>query len=407
MIELSLLKTLSIRLYYESYLRLINPKTLSKESIFLLKEYKEYFASRQSDKVVWEDFNTFLFIERNPNMDDKSIDKWKDIIHRIQAVDLEDKSSHSIINAFKQQEFYAELHRDLDDNRPLDDVLKKIEVIRNSLIPDRSSIQACGEEMDLGVALDTTNRQKGLQWRLECLNQAVGPVVESDFILFAAFVGTGKTSFMASEASNMAQQLTDNKKVLWFNNEGNWKKILLRTYCAVLNCTEQDLRANPDAAKKRYIERMNGDPERIKVFDIKGKNTKDIENLVEAYDPGLIIVDMLDKVAGYEIYLKGESGATERYNQLYAWAEHLSDRAPLIATSQLNGDGYNTEYPDITKMRGSRVDKQANAAAIIVMGAIQNSPHVRFLSTPKNKLSGNETFRTQVQFDALRSRYKD
>lgn len=407
-VELQLLKVLSNWDNYKSYIGLINPKVLSRESVNLLQEYKAYFESRDSavSQIDWSDFSTFFFIQRNPNMDDKTIEKWKDITRRLEAIDISDKSCLEIIKSFKQQEFYSKLHRDLDDNRPLGDVYKEIQKF-NEELSKNDNTASTDDEMDLSLALDTTDRQKGLRWRLNCLNEAMGPIITSDFLVFAAFVGQGKTSFLASEVSCMAQQLTGNKKVLWFNNEGNWKKILLRVYSATLNCTEQDLRSDPEAAKARYIERMNGDASRIKVFDIKGKNINDIESIVAKYEPGLIIIDMLDKVCGYEVYLKGESGATERYNQLYAWAEQLADNAPVIATSQLNGDGYNKEYPDITNMRGSRVDKQANAAAIIVMGAMQNFPYIRYLSTPKNKLSGNETFRTSVQFDPLRSRYKD
>lgn len=407
MIEISLLKAMLVKQNIEQYLHLLDPKRLTRESIQLLKDYQIYFSKNPEKKEIsLPEFREFFLIAQHPNFDEKEVEVYNRVFENLAGECLE-SSVEQIIASFEQQELYTQLQKDLYDNVDIEAVSEKIEKARERINQFKGLSEAQDQEMSLTLALDTTDRSQGLQWRLKCLNEVVGPLIESDFIIFSAFVGKGKTSWLASESTHMAQQMKGDKQVLWFNNEGNWKKILSRLYCATLNCTEADLRKYPEKAQEAYIKKMNGDINRIKVIDIKGKSTKDIERIIKNHNPGLILIDMLDKVRGFEIYLKGESGTTERYNQLYAWAEQMADVAPLIATSQLNGDGCNEAYPQMTNLRGSRVDKQANAAAMIIMGALEGNQTERYLSTPKNKLSGNESWKSPVKFDPLRSRFMD
>jgi replicative DNA helicase len=373
-----------------------------------LNDYKVYFELNiNTQSIDFNLFSTFFFNERNPYLDDKSVIEYKAIIEQIANSEI-NEDVNRLIHSFEQQEFYKNLTYKLESNVPIDTVRDEIEGFitkTGALVPNGTSAGVLEPEMDLDIALEATNRENGLQWRLKCLREAIGGIVPSDFLVFCAYVGKGKTSFLASEVTYMAQQLPEGKSVLWFNNEGNWKKCLSRAYSATLNHREVDIRLFKEKAQEEYLKRMKGDKNKIRIIDIKGKSTRDIDRLVKKYDPGLIIIDMLDKVRGFEIYLKGESGATERFNQLYAWAEELSDIAPVIATSQLNGDGCNVPYPAMTNLRGSRVDKQGNATTMIVMGALEGNMTTRYLSTPKNKISGKEDWRQAVNFDPERSRF--
>ncbi len=407
-IEISLLKALSIRKNLDSYIHHINPKTLSRESLELIRDYQAYFSSRDNNSIDFNDFSTFLFIERHPNLDDKSVEKWKDIISKVHQLPLEGKSCAQIITAFEQQELYAALHQDLDRNIDIAEVSAKLDTAMRRIQGLNSAQEAEDDgKVSLKESLTLTDRTAGLQWKLKCLNEAIGGLIKSDFVIFAAYPGKGKTSFLASQVTYMATQIKPDQQILWFNNEGNKQKINNRLYCSFLKTTESGMRQNQEEAERLYKERIGGDEFKIRIFDIKGKSTKHIEKIVAKYNPGLIIIDMLDKVSGFEIYLKGESGSVDRYDQLYAWAEKLSDIAPVIATSQCNYDGFNVDYPPMTALKGSTVAKQGNIGILIMMGALESCQEVRYLSTPKNKAGGKETFRASVKFDPLRSYFED
>ena len=115
MVELSLLKALSTRDAYFNYIKLLNPKTLATESLQILNAYRDYFSSRSVDEVDFNDFKSYFFIERNPNLDEKSIDKYNLVIDKLIQTEVTDNVKH-LLNAFKQQEFYNKLHDDLDQN---------------------------------------------------------------------------------------------------------------------------------------------------------------------------------------------------------------------------------------------------------------------------------------------------
>jgi replicative DNA helicase len=263
--------------------------------------------------------------------------------------------------------------------------------------------------MDLEVSLRDTERKGGLEWRLPSLQEHFkGGLIKGDFILFAGPVGKGKTSFLCDQVGYMAQQLKDDQYVAWFNFEGDWKRVNNRLYSSVLECTRQTLTNRTKEAILRYTEKMNGNKNRVQVIDYQRKNTRDIENRLKKYPPSLIVFDLLDHVRGFETLIKAEGGLTERYNQLYQWAlEIANEYAPVIGASQLNGAGANEPYPTMNNLRGSQVDKQAAATAMIILGGLDGDMSTRYLSTPKNKISGDESWRKEVKFDYLRSRFKD
>ncbi len=343
-------------------------------------------------------------------MDDKSVEKWKTIIANIESTPIDGTSCNQIITAFEQQELYAALHQDLDKNMPVSEVLSKIETAMSRIDGLNGSNSSLEAEMDLTLALTTTDRTKGLQWRLNCLRELFqeGGLIKGDFGIIAGFVDCGKTSFIASELSHMAQQLRGDEYIAWLNTEGSWEQLIPRIYCATLNCTASDLRKFPEKAKEKYLEKMNGDLNRIRIMNFQRKSTRDVEDLIKRKPPSLIVFDLLDGLRGFEKFMGGDGNVTERYSQLYQWAREIATQhCPVLAITQLNGDGNNEPYPTITNLRGSRVDKQAAATFQLIIGSLEGNNTERYLSMPKNKISTEKGWRRQVSFDPLRCRFKD
>lgn len=405
MIELKLLTAFSIKENLLSYSSQINPKTLSVESITILKDYEVYFNEYpEQKKVDFGMFSTFFFNTRHPFLDEKSILMYKEIIKQISVDVLNTTDVIKLIQGFEKQEFYNDLRNSLEKNIDIENLLEKIASFKERIthIKDKE----LSVDMDLEEALENVDRTNGLLWRNESLRKHFnGGLIKGDFGIVAGYTDSGKTSFLSSELSYMAQQLKNDQYILWLNNEGDWRRILPRIYSATLNCTEQDLVTNKEKAIEKYKQAMHGDRNRIIITDIQGKHIKDIERLVKERPPALIVFDMLDHLRGFEKYVSTE-GSHERFGQLYQWARELSSKyCPIIATSQLNREGSNCMYPDITNMKGSGVDKQAAAVYLLMIGALQGDDNTRFLSTPKFKLGAGKGWRTQVTFDSARSRF--
>lgn len=409
MIEISLLRVFSVRENIQKYLKYVNTKTLSIQSIELLKDYKMYFEAHKIDIIDFGVFSTYFFIVLHPNLDEKSVLVYKEIINKVQIIPLEGLNCTEIITSFEQQELYNMLHDDLDKNIPAKELSQKLIVFCDKADSLKTTKEDLQDDMDLKKALVYTDRSKGLKWRLNCLNELFnGGLIKGDFGIVAGYVDMGKTGFLCSEISYMAQQLEGDQWIAWLNTEGNWEQILPRIYQATFECTYKDLTEKPEKAIEAYKERMKGNKNRIKVLNYQRKSIEDVENLIKESTPSLIVFDMLDALRGFERYMGKEGNSTARYEQLYQWAREISClHCPVLAMSQLNGEGNNEPYPSITNLKGSRVDKQGAATFQLIIGGMEGNSTERYLSMPKNKVSSNKGWRQPVKFDPIRCRFKD
>jgi len=405
MIELTLLNAFRCRKNFESFRHLVNPKTLSKQSTVLLKDFNCYFKLFPSiDLIDLGVFKSFFFNERNPYLDDKSVLEYTEIFSRVEEQEKDKTPIDQLLISFARQELYRDIGRQLDSGVAIEELKDQIE---GFITQTSKNLQDADPKMDLREALVFTDRSNGLQWRCKALRDHFdGGLIQGDFGILAGYVDSGKSSFIASEISHMAEQLSGDDYILWMSNEGDWKSQLPRLYCSTLNCTNQDLREYEKDAIIRYTQKMKGCDNRIIIKDIQGWSTRDIEKRLKKRPPKLLIIDLLDHVKGFDGFNSKESGSFEVYNKLYQWAREMATRyCPVLGVSQLNGDGENNMYPDMSKLRGSRVDKQAAATFQLVIGSITTDNSFRYLSMPKNKINSNKNWKVQVRFDPIRCRF--
>jgi replicative DNA helicase len=95
-----------------------------------------------------------------------------------------------------------------------------------------------------------TVKSPGLRWRLHCLNRSLGPLREGDFGFVFARPESGKTTFLADQITNFAEQAT--RPIIWFNNEEQGEKVRLRTFQASLGLTSDELWSNKTKHLERY-----------------------------------------------------------------------------------------------------------------------------------------------------------
>ena len=398
MIELTLLKALSNKSSFDSYRHLLNPKTLSNQSLLILRDYEAYFSNHDVNEIDWKNFNTYFFQVRHPYLDEKSILEYKEILDQLNSLQVNGEIKE-IYKSFEQQEYYQELQELLNRHIDATTLKESVDKFVDNINKDE---KVESEDMDLNTALNYTDRSKGLLWRCQALREHFnGGLIQGDFGIIAGYVDTGKSSFIASELSFMGSQSTEGS-LLWLSNEGSYMSLLPRLYCAAIGCTEIELRKHLEKAEKKYVEIMNGDKNRIIIKDIQGWSYKDVENLIKKQKPKLVVIDLLDHLQGFD-----NKAEFERYNKLYQWAREIATKyCPILGVSQMNGDGENDPYAPMSRLRGSRVDKQAAATFQLHIGAKIGNNSVRYLSMPKNKINSNKSWRTSVKFDAERCRFE-
>lgn len=237
--------------------------------------------------------------------------------------------------------------------------------------------------MNLKELYDSQVATPGLRWRLSCLNKSLGSLRKGDFGFIFARPETGKTTFLASEITNMVSQ--SDGEILWFNNEEQGNKVAIRCYQAALGLPTDFLFDNLERRQREY-EQVTGD--RIKIFDFEDSSrVSRIESILKTHKPALIIFDQIDKIKGF----KGERNDLE-LKALYQWARELAKTyAPVIAVSQASGEAEGKLWLSMDLVDGSKTAKQGEADWILGIGKdSDNTSRSRYFSICKNKLLGDE-----------------
>lgn len=385
----------------------IKDDLVSKETKNLLMALGEYYDTHPSiDNTSLDEFMPWVFSVFYPDLKTSEGELYKLLFEK--ALQAEITTVQSIIDFYKKEDIFANLQDIIINHGTLQQISDAISVT------SMTSTLECEVPMTLEESLELTDRSRGLKWRLSSLNTGFGPIIKGDFITVAARPGMGKTSFLCSEVSHIATQISDNRHILWFHNEGEPRSIIDRIYQALFNLTEQELRDNKHKAQASYIKKL-GRIDRIKMFAVHRFSAKEIENIIKQHPCALIVIDMLDHIRGFS----NRQGDTvdAQYGRIYQWARDLSSiYAPVIGTSQVSAINpeasykmreNETKFPSEDRLVGSKTLKQGAAHSILMIGQdFPESNNIRYLSAPKNKMNGREGyFKYQVLFDPQKVRF--
>jgi len=239
--------------------------------------------------------------------------------------------------------------------------------------------------------------EAGLHWRSEPLNLCMRKLRAGDFGILAARPDAGKTSFIASEITYIAPQLpayfeNANRPIIWFNNEGPGERIQERIIQAALGLPASKIvQLQKDGQLwQKYTEAIGGDLLRIRVLDVHGYKSWQIEEIIKQTQPGLVVFDMIDNIKFDGDVLNGGQRTDQILEGMYQWARELAVRyrCVALATSQVSADGEGLAYPTLGMLKDSKTGKQGAADFIITLGK-KNEPayeNIRFLGLTKNKL---------------------
>lgn len=239
---------------------------------------------------------------------------------------------------------------------------------------------------DLAVLNEEFLTEQGLRWRLKSLNRALGSLRKGDFGFVFARPETGKTTFIASEATFMAEQLPpDAGPIIWFNNEEQGNKVQYRCIQAAVGMTRELLDSDIQKHRQMAFEVTH---RKLRVIKEATLTKNYIEKICRIYKPSLIIFDQIDKIKGF---------AADRHDlemkSIYLWARELAKTyCPVIGVCQAGGSGDGKKWLNMNDVDSSKTAKQGEADWILGIGATYDSgsEYLRFFNISKNKLHGDK-----------------
>lgn len=270
---------------------------------------------------------------------------------------------------------------------------------------------------DIATLLAHEEKDYGLKFPLQLLAGSIKGVLGGASVAIAGRPDKGKTSLIAFILAHFARQLDQyfapERPILWLNNEGKGQRIVPRIYQAALGLDMDELVAlsNAGVLRERY-EAVVGRVDRIRVKDMHGSSFAQIEQVIEAMNPSVVVWDMM---ANFRLGSANAGGnKADEIEEKWQVAREMAVRHDFVSlgTVQISNEGGNILYPPYSAMKDSKTGIQGATDIILMMGAL-DSPEMaslRGLSTPKNKFQMPKMpshVQGEVYFDASRCLFQE
>jgi replicative DNA helicase len=416
MLDIILLRIMRYRKEYLRLHRTVGEGTVDPKTKAILNDFGKYFEKFPEHDVV--DMQVFLprFKQWHPNLTDEQLLVYTGMLRQINE-DVDECTREGVLHDLYELDLATNIanalkrFEDGDLDTPISTV---IAAAVDAYKINRGSKEVPWNETPIEDLLREDLNNEGLQWRLNCLNESMRPLRVGDFGIIAARPDKGKTSFLASEITHMAGQLSNDKNVIWLNNEGSSNPIRKRIYQAALNKTITELSELASESKSKlqsmYAE-VVGRADKIRVLDIHGWHVGQVEAVLEQSNPGVVVFDMMDNIRGF----KSDAGRTDqRLEAIYQWGREKCTQYGFIglASSQISSEGKNTPFPALDLLKESKTAKQGACEFQIMIGSVDdaNLENMRYIGIPKNKLARDgapKDPKAEVVFKARQARYED
>lgn len=393
--ELSILYILSTADGYKKYISFIPKHLVSKETHTVMTDMREWFNFNTS--INWKDFSSWFKMVRHAAMKPEVLELYDMMFTKMDGftptgTDME--TIHALIGRDYAVKI-AELAGDVADGAGGD--LTKIDKIMDEWKRDTNKVAAVDSlrvTEDIHEIMEAVIPTGGRLWRLPEMNLSLGPIRKGDFITLGARPDTGKTSFLASEVTFIAEQMIgDDQYVLWFCNEEIGRRVKYRIIQSCLAVKTAAFIADYEMHHANYISQMGG-VDRIQMFHSSTLSIQEIELVVHEYRDkvGLIVFDQLHKFYGI-----GNSNTNDVARQalLFGWARGMAEYAPVLNVHQVKGTGAGVMFLEMDQLYGSTTLIQGECDAVVMLGRSfdekEYPANARGLYAPKNKLIGDLT----------------
>ena len=416
-----LLSALSTKQRYNSLKHVVPQGMVAPDTLALLQWYGAYYAAFPERDVVDIDELQSLVRLRSAHAAPESVQITMHLIEQ-----LRNKPDDTAINGILGQLYELDLSGRaaalIEKYQRGDEVDLAYELSRLAQQAVRSKASATPDDYiktGIGELLAEVSDDKGLKFRrIAALREHILGLQGGASIAIAARPDKGKTSFIASVLTDFAPQVVDmyrgERPILWLNNEGSGKRIIPRIYQAALgkDLNEIILMSNSNTLVPAYTQAVGGVADLIRVKDMHGASLAQIEQVIEAQRPAVVVADML---ANFRLS-SAVNGANKADAVEQIWQEwrELMVRHDCIgmATVQISVEGGNMLYPPYSALKDSKTGIQGATDVIIMMGSLDNpdAQTIRGLSSPKNKFAtpGKPScFQSEVYFDGARCVFND
>ena len=411
--ELSLVKLFTSYKLFQEYGKYVNKIYLKNNFPELARIYESlatFFAANARDTTV-EELHVW-FLTRHPQINDREREVFDALFSTILLSNTSSESLLSMVKSIRQRENLQALAVQAYEASEGRASIEAIEASTKQLLESAE----CSTEQLTPVKFVSDNLEElyneavatpGLRWRLKSLNSSLGSLRKGDFGFVFARPETGKTTFLASEITQMAMQVAS--PVLWFNNEEQGSKVMLRCYQATLGLRLEQLLSNIKKHQEEFHKLTKGN---IKIYDQAIISKNEVEQICETFQPSLVIFDQIDKLSGF---------AADRNDlqlgEIYNFARELSKRfCPVIGVCQADGTGEGQKWLTMANVANAKTSKQAEADWILGIGRSNDDGYenVRHFNISKNKLLGDKDTvaelrhnRWDVHIEPSMARYED
>lgn len=402
------------------YRRYIKPHVVMKETNTILDGMDKYYKTFPSvTDFAWDSFSAFLIADQSKRLTDDSIVKLRMMLSKAKSF-VPHHAHEEVVKTLIELDYLALIMEECEKVKEGSSDLEHVHILATNALKD---VERYIEKDELFVSADLSAiadriTSSGYEWRLDALNRSLGPLRTGNFVIVAARVEVGKTTFLASEVSYLAQQLPKDRPVVWVNNEEESSVVFFRIVQAALGIESKIIIADSKKAMEDYAALMGSNKDKIRVTKDMN-NVRDLETLFREVNPGLIIFDQLDKVDGF----KSDEREDLKLGKIYKWARELArSYGPVIAASQLSASAVEMKDPPfigLDALRGSKTDKPGEADVVITIGKYKEpkSPEeemIRTINVPKNKLPGGGSKQVEsdrhgqflVTIDPIRARFE-
>jgi replicative DNA helicase len=378
-IDLDILKFMSDRGNYYSYKDVINKGLCTKESWTLIQDFGKYFNEYPNITEIDEDFTLWFRVTGHPGWKPEDHKVYATIIHNVRGraeparTVFKDQLQHLSLEATLRNEADKLGHGDTN----ADDVLAKL---HGYSLPGTDGEQSGTYSLD-----DLAQHQRsddGYYWRLEDLNQSVGPIRKGDFIVVGKRPEVGGTSFLCSELSHMVEQLPENGRAVLFNNEEAPDKVFTRMVSGALDVDYRTMMGAHALYQQNY-EKWLGDKEWDLAHDTS-MNLAGIKRYLRGKEYDLIGINVLLKVGG--------TGAKEDHDKFQALGEEMrriaQEHGPVLAIVQADPSAEGVRYIPQDRIYKSKTALQGEADVLIMIGSDDDNGPVdsRYIHVAKNKI---------------------
>ncbi len=376
-IDLDILKYLSRRDQYYELKDTITKGLCVKESWQMLADFGAFFDDHPTENEISEDFLLWQRVKRHPNWKPEQARATGAIVSNVLAAKQPDRAVFlDAIHHVRATGQYHSIAQDLERGT----ITSADAEIRARNLATTKPVNDTLFDLKLND-LEAADKSGGFFWRLEELNQSLGPIRKGDFILVVKRPEVGGTSFLVSELSFMLEQTNGN--AVLFNNEEAPAKVYSRMVSGSLGVDYRKLLGDPGKYQADYDTWLNGSD-----FDLIHDTSMTISSVhkqLEEKSYDLIGINVLLKVGG--------TGAEADHDKFQALGEECrrisQEHGPVIAIVQADPSAEGMQFIPQDRIYKSKTALQGEADGMIMIGTgdeTVQADDVRFIYVAKNKI---------------------